>query len=316
MVNTPRMPLHWLALAMGLFLLGDERSAVQANPPSSAGSAPSSPTDTHGGFFSSLKQAFSQHADRDVVYAHFDVGDAPDTHRFYCLIDPTTGKREPNGVAGETFRRPDGMTGLKGPAVSPVSCADAEKKGILVTSGYMVKANAAGTHAPVASASAPAPAAAPVSGAAPVSAAAPVPAAAVAPAAQAHPRGSDLRAEMEAANASFLAAYNSRNGPAFKGMYTPDAMLLPSSSEPVVGADAIGAFWADRIKDGKRKNHTFEIVSVWADGRYAYQIARYTVDVVSEKGETVKGAGNTVRIFERQPGGKWLTKVHIFNSYQ
>jgi ketosteroid isomerase-like protein len=304
MVNSLRIPLHSLAL-VGLCLLSGERSPVRANPPDTAGSvAPGSPTDTHGGFFSSLKQAFSQHSDRDVVYAHFDVGVAPDTHRFYCLMDPKTGKHEPNGVAGETFRRPDGMTGLKGPAISPVSCADAGQKGILVTSGYTVKANAAGTHASVASVPAAAPAAAPVA------------AAAVAPAAPVHPRGSDLRAEMEAANAAFLAAYNSQNGPAFKGMYTPDAMLLPSSTQPVVGADAIGAFWTDRIKDGKRKNPTLEIVSVWADGRYAYQIARYTVDVVNEKGETNQGAGSTVRIFEKQAGGKWLTKVHIFNSYQ
>jgi ketosteroid isomerase-like protein len=304
MVNSPRIPRHSLALIMGLLLLGGARSALRANPPDTAGSvAPSSPPDTHGGFLSSLKQAFSQHSDRDVVYAHFDVGAAPDTHRFYCLIDPKTGKREPNGVGGETFRRPDGMTGLKGPAVSPVTCTDAEQKGILVTSGYTVKANAAGTPASVASSAAPAPAAAPA------------PVVAAAPATQMHPHGSDLRAEMEAANAVFVAAYNSQNGPAFKSMYTPDAMLLPSSAQPVVGADAIGAFWTDRIKDGKRKNHTFEIVSVWADGRYAYQIARYTVDVVSEKGETVNMAGNTVRIFERQPGGKWLTKVHIFNSY-
>ena len=313
MVNSLRVRLHLLALVVGLSLLGGERSPVRANPPDTAGSvSPGSPSDTHGGFFSALKQAFSQHSDRDVVYAHFDVGAAPDTHRFYCLMDPKTGKREPNGVAGDPFRRPDGMTGLKGPAVSPVSCADAEQKGILVTGGYAIKANAAGTHAAVASAPPPTPA--PATAAALATAAAP--AAAVAPAAQVHPRGSDLRAEMEAANASFLAAYNSQNGSAFKAMYTPDATLLPSSSQPVVGAEAIGAFWAERIKDGKRKNPTLEIVSVWADGRYAYQIARYTVDVVNEKGETVKGAGNAVRIFERQPGGNWLTKLHIFNSYQ
>jgi uncharacterized protein (TIGR02246 family) len=252
---------------------------------------------------SSLKQAFSQHADREVVWAHFDVGSAPDTHRFYCLIDPETGKREPNGVAGEVFLRRDGMTGLKGPAISPVSCADAEQKGILITSGYTVKLSAGSTHGPVLTAPVPGPNAAPAAGAA------------VAPAAAAHPPRSDLRAEMEAANATFIAAYNTQNGAAFKGMYTPDAMLLLPSMQPVVGADAIGAFWTDRVKDGKRKNHTFEIVSVWADGRYAYQVARYTVDVVSE-GEVSKAAGNTVRIFEKQPDGKWLTKVHIFNSYQ
>jgi ketosteroid isomerase-like protein len=145
--------------------------------------------------------------------------------------------------------------------------------------------------------------------------AASVPGVAVAPAAAAHAYGSGLRAEMEAANAAFLAAYNRQDATGLKGMYTPDATLLPPGTQPLVGADAIGAFWADRIKDGKRENHTLEIVSVWADGRYAYQIARYTVEAVNDDGETVKATGNTVRIFERQPGGKWLTKVHIFNSY-
>jgi ketosteroid isomerase-like protein len=138
-----------------------------------------------------------------------------------------------------------------------------------------------------------------------------VPAAPAAAAAQ----GSELRAQMEAANATFLGAYNTQNGAAFKGMYTPDAMLLAPSTQPIVGAEAIGAFWADRIKGGNRKNHTFEIVSVWADGRYAYQVARYTLDVVSDKGEIFKATGNTVRIFEKQADGRWLTKVHIFNTY-
>src|ERR1700746_710540 len=179
MLNSLRIPLHSLALVAGLLLLGGERSAIRANPPDTAGSvAPNSSPDTHGGFFSSLKQAFSQPSDRDVVYGHFDVGAAPDTHRFYCLIDPKTLKREPNGVAGETFRRPDGMTGLKAPAVSPVTCADAAQKGTLVISGYTVTASAAGPHASVASVPPPAPAAA--------AAAASVPAAAVAPAAQVH----------------------------------------------------------------------------------------------------------------------------------
>jgi ketosteroid isomerase-like protein len=304
MVNSLRIPFHSLALVVGLLLLGGEGSALRANPPDTAGGvAASSPSNTHGGFLSSLKQAFSQKVDREVVWAHFDVGSAPDTHRFYCLIDPTTGKREPNGVAGEPFPRPDGMIGLKGPAVSPVSCADAEQKGILVTSGYTVKISATSAPGPVS----PAPVATP--------AAATAPGVAVAPAAAARRQGSHLLAEMEAANATFLAAYNSQNGMAFKGMYTPDAMLLPPSTQPVVGADAIGAFWTDRIKDGKRKNHTFAIVSVWADGQYAYQVSRYTVDVVNDKGETAQAAGNTVRIFEKQPDGRWLTKLHIFNTY-
>jgi ketosteroid isomerase-like protein len=297
---------HSPAQALCLVLLGWVGSTALADPPEgTAGATVSSPSQSHGGFLSSLKQAFGENVDREVVWAHFDVGSAPETHRFYCLVDPKTGKREPNGVAGQPFTRHDGMTGLKAPAISPVSCSDAEQKGILITSGYTVSMAAHG-----ATGSVPAASAIPT----PIPHAAAAPAVTVASAAASQPHGSDLRAQMEAANATFLAAYHSQSRTAFKGIYTPDAMLLPPSSQPLVGADAIETFWADSIKDGKRTNPTFQIVSVWAEGRYAYQVARYTVDMVDGQGATSKVAGNAVRIFEKQPDGKWLTKVHIFNS--
>src|SRR5690348_10204718 len=134
MVKSLRIPRHSPALVVGLLLLAGQ-SAVPADPPAAqAGAASSSQSASQGGFLSSLKQAFSQNADREVVCAHFDLSSPPDTHRFYCLVDPKTGKRAPNGVAGEPFLRHDGMTGLKSPAISPVPCSDAEQRGILVTS--------------------------------------------------------------------------------------------------------------------------------------------------------------------------------------
>ncbi len=302
MVETLRIARLSGTFLWPLLLIG---SAGAADPPGSAAAPPAGSTDTHGGFFTSLKQAFSQNLDREVVWAHFDVGTAPDTHRFYCLIDPKTGKREPNGVAGEPFLRSDGMTGLKAPAISPVSCADAEHKGILSTGSYTVKGAATGTGkvpTPVPAAAGAAPAASAAASAAPT-------------AAVAQSQRSDLRGQMEAANSAFLAAYNTQNAAAFRSLYTPDAMLLAPGAPPLVGAESIEAYWADRIRGGSRKNHTFEIISIAEDGRHAYQVARYTVDVVDQKGEIFKSAGNSLRIFERQPDGKWLTKVHIFNSY-
>lgn len=101
-----------------------------------------------GNFFSSLKQAINQNFDHEVVRGHFDVGAPP--HRYYCLIDPKTGLREANGVAGQPVLRPDGMTGIKSPAVAFYSCANAEQQGSLVTSGYVTgsAAAAAATVAP------------------------------------------------------------------------------------------------------------------------------------------------------------------------
>ena len=126
----------------------------------------------------------------------------------------------------------------------------------------------------------------------------------------------DLRGIMEAENARWLKAYNTNDPMAFSEMYTKDAVLLPPGSEPVHGQQAIEQFWENRLKPGNRKNHTFEIVSVLQDGQLAYQVARWTVLVTKETGETTKASGNTVRIFEHQPDGGWLTKVHIFNLHQ
>lgn len=129
-------------------------------------------------------------------------------------------------------------------------------------------------------------------------------------------KAEDLRAIMEADNARWLAAYNTNTPTAFAAIYTQDAVVLPPGQQPVEGRHAITQFWTDRLKPGNRKDHTFEIVSIRQDGRYAYQVARWTLDIINTMGTTTKVSGNTVRIFERQPDGAWLTKVHIFNLHQ
>ena len=126
-------------------------------------------------------------------------------------------------------------------------------------------------------------------------------------------RSEDLRAVMEADNARWLTAYNTNTPASFPAMYTEDAVVLPPGSQPVKGRQAIGQFWEDRLKPGNRKDHTFEIVSLQQDGQYAYQVARWTLNIISKTGEPMKVSGSTVRIFEHQPDGAWLTKVHIFN---
>jgi uncharacterized protein (TIGR02246 family) len=122
----------------------------------------------------------------------------------------------------------------------------------------------------------------------------------------------DLRAAMEEANARFLNAFNRPDPAGFAGLYTPDAILLFQGVPPKIGPDAITQFWESRIKTGA-KNHTFEIINAWADGKYAYQIARAGVQLVPQSGERIVISGYTVRIFERQDDGTWKAKMHMFN---
>jgi hypothetical protein len=166
-----------VALAICLAACG----TAAADPPASDTQV----AESKGGFLSSFRQAIEQDPARDVVRGHFEVGTPPDTHRYYCLVNPKNGKNEENGVRGTPFVRSDGMTGIKEPAVTQLNCADAEKRGLLVTEGYVLKGAAVKTAPASAAAAAPAAAAtaAPAASAAPAAAAAAPAAAAAVPAA-------------------------------------------------------------------------------------------------------------------------------------
>jgi hypothetical protein len=156
-VNTSlRIPRWSQGLAAGLLLFCGGHSGALAEPPPGAETGASespSPSEAQssapkGSFLSSLKQAFTEDFDQEVVRGHFDVGSPPDVHRYYCLVNTKTGKSAVNGVAGQLVLRADKMTGIKGAAVAPFSCADAEQKGILVTAGYVLSGSASSKMTP------------------------------------------------------------------------------------------------------------------------------------------------------------------------
>jgi len=125
-------------------------------------------------------------------------------------------------------------------------------------------------------------------------------------------RADDIRPAMETANAQFLAAFNTPNPSGFLPLYTTDAMLFFQGAPPVTGSDAIKQFWESRINLGIR-NHTFDIIETGADGKYAFQVNRTSVQLVRDNGEKTVISGHSVRIFEKQSDGTWKTRIHMFN---
>ena len=126
-------------------------------------------------------------------------------------------------------------------------------------------------------------------------------------------RADDIRPAMEAANARFLAAFNTPSPSAFLPLYTKDSVLFFQGVPPITGPEAIKQFWESRIKLGLR-DHTFDIIETGADGNYAYQVTKNTVQLVRDTGEKTLTTGHTVRIFEKQNDGTWKIKIHMFNQ--
>jgi hypothetical protein len=151
-----------LLLGAGFGARADSPPAPGTSAPSSAASADSDEPKTlpQDGLFSSITQNLRE-GDQEIIRGHFELGEAPNVRRYYCLMDPKTHRREPNGVLGDPVARPDGMTGIKSSAVSLYRCDKAEQKGLLITSGYEVPARsgasaATASAAPAARAQAPA----------------------------------------------------------------------------------------------------------------------------------------------------------------
>jgi ketosteroid isomerase-like protein len=211
---SPQIPLYSQTLAVILAISFGSGGALAypqsgegngAAASSAAGDA-QTPAPT-GNFFSSLRQAFQQDLNREVVRGHFDVGSPPDAHRYYCLVDAKTGKSEANGVAGDPVLRRDGMTGIKAGAVSFYTCANAEQQGILVTTGYTLSEGLRSkvAAAPPASPAPPAPAVSPALREAKAPEAAPVTAPVVAPVA------ATMQTEILAVYARFIAGQNAHD---------------------------------------------------------------------------------------------------------
>jgi ketosteroid isomerase-like protein len=328
-----RIACHAQALALGLLLLWGDTGAARADPPATGTVASGSPAATEGGgFFSSLKQAFSQDAEHEDVRGHFDVG----SHRYYCLVDPKTGKKEPQGVTGQPFLRRNGTTGIKAPAVSPQTCADAEQKGILVTTGYAVKGSAtsagsppapvapAGAAASVAPAGAaasvaPAGAAASVAPAGAAASVAPLPAAAAAVPLQAAvtataAKAADNQSIEQAAHGAYVTAINSNDVDTLLADLTDDVVYQSPGEAEIIGKPAVRRWLAEYFGATRtyweKRSIAFVVNGDWAFERYTYK----STDTDRKTGAVTTDVGKGINIFRRGSDGRWRVAIDGWSS--
>lgn len=128
----------------------------------------------------------------------------------------------------------------------------------------------------------------------------------------------ESQAEVEAAiaefNRQYLAAINTGDIDALAALTTDDHMMISSGGPPMTGKQALvdamtGAFARFDFDESWTPLETV------ASGDVAYQRGTFVVNATPKAGgEAVHMAGNFLRIYRRQPDGRWFMTRDNFNG--
>lgn len=117
----------------------------------------------------------------------------------------------------------------------------------------------------------------------------------------------DIRPDIDAANAKWIAAFNKGDAAGVAQLYTEQATVLPPGAPMAKGRTAVQAVWQGAIKSGL-KNATLKIVQVDQFGNAAREIGEFSLEAPSGKVE-----GKYVVLW-RRIGGNWKLDTDIWNT--
>lgn len=119
----------------------------------------------------------------------------------------------------------------------------------------------------------------------------------------------DIRAQIEAANRGFEAAFAQGDAAGVAACYTSDGMVLPPGAEAQSGTAAISAFWDAGMKAGLA---TVKLITLEAEqqGDTAHEVGR--AEIYDANGALVD-AGKYIVVWKRVDG-EWKLHRDIWNS--
>ena len=124
---------------------------------------------------------------------------------------------------------------------------------------------------------------------------------------------SNIQTEITAINAKFDQAFNSKNAADIGKLYEANAKVLPApAGAPVVGVDAIQAFFAGLIEAGVIE-HKLTLTEAVADGNLAYQYGNWAGAMIDAEGARQTFGGNVHLVYRKQTDGSWKAVTHIWN---
>lgn len=126
-------------------------------------------------------------------------------------------------------------------------------------------------------------------------------------AAQAQP--GDVRAQIDKANAAFVAAFAKGDAPAIAAMYTTDAQAFPPNSDIVRGRAAIQKLWEGAMGMGV-KSVKLQATEVEGHGTMAHEVGTYAM--IGADGKEIDH-GKYIVIWKRE-GTAWKLHRDIWNT--
>ncbi len=124
----------------------------------------------------------------------------------------------------------------------------------------------------------------------------------------------DIKADIDAANGKFVAAFNKGDAAGVAQLYTEQATALPPGAPMVKGRAAIQSFWQGAIQAGD-KNVSLKALQVDQFGNAAREIGQFSLDAPNPQKQMVHVEGKYVVLWRRS-GGSWKLDTDIWNANQ
>jgi uncharacterized protein (TIGR02246 family) len=124
----------------------------------------------------------------------------------------------------------------------------------------------------------------------------------------------DVKADIDAANAKWEAAFNKGDAAAVAQLYTEQATVLPPGAAMAKGRAAIQAVWKGAI-DAGYKNITLKALQVDQFGTAAREIGAFSLDAPNPQKQMVHVEGKYVVLWRRS-AGSWKLDTDIWNANQ
>ena len=122
---------------------------------------------------------------------------------------------------------------------------------------------------------------------------------------------SDIRPQIETANAQFVSAFKRGDATAMANLYTSGAQLLPANSDFVRGTAAIRTFWQSVIDMGL-KSASLETLEVEGHGDTAIEVGRYRLLAA---GDAIADQGKYIVVWKND-SGTWRLHRDIWTTSQ